>query len=666
MSTQRPIIFLSICLTYSLTFPLPGYTADHPTINTLALGPKIQEDLDFIKEETVLTASQYNQPISKAPSNMYVISAEDIRQSGAVLLPNLLRRVPGIEVMQMTGGEFNVSIRGNNQLRPPRLLLMIDGRSIFFDAQGGVGWTQLPITFPEIKKIEVLKGPASAVYGFNAFDGVINIITKTPQEMPLLTFQTTGGEFGTLHTSGVHAGKVNRLAYRLSAGHTQTGQWRNRDALALRVSQVNGQATYQITPEMKFLLEGGISEKNRDDFASSELFRNDSMTTKSYTRIGLEKENFFLRAYWNQFDVKSSNIPLIPFLVVTDLQGRTQGITLLSNTYDIAAQYTQTFFSNHKAIVGANYRFNTLSGSQVRMAAEEQRFGLFFQDEWQPHETFSATAGIRVDLHDEIHPTYSPRIAVFLFPHPDHTLRISGSVAYRPPTLLDANTVAVTNTVGLGPTITSTFSGTSNLDPEQMTSYEIEYQGWFAQHRLRGRGALFFNQISDLIASNTGGTTSVNNGDADIYGGEVGLEVLATPWLSGFVNYAYQNISQTFAQNQRRGAPNSKINGGIRTKFKNGLSGELLVHYVGPATYPIRPEFATFAGLSLIPASSVPNPRVESYTLVNLRGAYRFWEDKAEIAVSIYNALNDRHREHPQGDIIGSRILGWLTIHLGS
>ena len=91
--------------------------------------------------------------------------------------------------MQTTGTDFNVSVRGNNQLRANKLLVMVDGRSVFNDAQGFFLWKMLPVTLPEIKRIEVLKGPASVVYGFNAFDGVINIITKSPEEMKGTTLQ---------------------------------------------------------------------------------------------------------------------------------------------------------------------------------------------------------------------------------------------------------------------------------------------------------------------------------------------------------------------------------------------------------------------------------------------------------------------------------------------
>jgi iron complex outermembrane receptor protein len=137
----------------------------------------------LIQEETVSTAIRREQPISQAPSNVYVITAEDIRQSGAPDVPTILRRIPGLEVMQVTGADFNVSVRGNNQLFANKMLVLVDGRSVYIDVQGFVFWKGLPVTLPEIKQIEVIKGPVAALYGFNAFDGVVNIITKSPKEM---------------------------------------------------------------------------------------------------------------------------------------------------------------------------------------------------------------------------------------------------------------------------------------------------------------------------------------------------------------------------------------------------------------------------------------------------------------------------------------------------
>lgn len=198
---------------------------------------QIQEEALYLKEETVSIASRYEQPISRSPSDVYVITDEDIRSSGATDIPTLLRQIPGMEVMQMNAVDLNVSVRANNELLANKVLVMIDGRSIYIDQSGQVLWKFLPVALTEIKRIEVLKGPASAVYGFNAFDGVVNIITKSPAELKGTTLQAAGGELGTLLTNAVQAGTMGSFGYRLSAGMSRI---RNGRTEAHRRSTLNG------------------------------------------------------------------------------------------------------------------------------------------------------------------------------------------------------------------------------------------------------------------------------------------------------------------------------------------------------------------------------------------------------------------------------------------
>jgi iron complex outermembrane receptor protein len=220
------------------------------------------------------------------------------------------------------------------------------------------------------------------------------------------------------------------------------------------------------------------------------------------------------------------------------------------------------------------------------------------------------------------------------------------------------------------PSTASVLSGQS-LAPEQIVSYEAEYQGWYLQHRLRARASLFFNHISDLISTKNESpvlATSVNDGGAaDIYGGEMGAELLVSKWLSGYANLSYQEIAQSLTGRVQRAAPRFKWNAGLRSEWENGLNAEVSYHYYGAVTYPMGQSFETFTALGLV---QPPDPRVGSYNLLNLRGGYRFWQQKAaagymreaEAAISVFNALNDKHKEHPLGETIGSRVMGWLTV----
>jgi outer membrane receptor for ferrienterochelin and colicin len=654
--------------------PVTAQTANHQKKLSTPLDHSMPDELQLLKEEeTVSIASRYEQPISQAPSNVYVITDEDIRHSGATDLPTILRRVPGIEVMQVTGADFNVSIRGDNQLNANKLLVMVDGRSIYVDMQGGLSWKNIPVTLPEIKRIEVLKGPASVIYGFNAFDGVVNIITKSPHESKGTTIQFGGGELGTISSAAVHAGIYGKLGYRLSFGHDQNTQWRNRDTSAFQNNKVHIQTDYAVTADSKIRLSGGWADANRHDGPVFNLQTPSTPLTQSFADVTYERPNFYIRGWWTRNDLTADLImhPFLNNLLQEVNQFGERSLAFQTNTYNLETQHSLDLWSNNRLIYGANYRLNTVSGNGVANDSQENRFGLYVQDEWRFTDRIATTAGVRYDLNSFINPTISPRVTLLYTIAPEHTLRATVSIAYRPPTLFERESIAqfvTTLPPPLPSPAPSSLLGSQTLKPEQIVSYDLGYQGWWFRHRLRVRADLFFNHISDLINFVTVGTTRTfsNGGVADIYGGEVGADFLATQWLSGFVNVSYQQIGQTFVGAGRRGGPAWKVNAGLRGEWDNGLSGEATVHYVTTATYPVIETYQILAPFG----ATVPNSRVNGYTLLNLRGAYKFWKQKAsggylrdaEVAVSAFNSLNDTHKEHPLGDTIGSRVMGWLTV----
>ncbi len=680
MKRLRHVMFAAL-LTARLSSPA---AAELPAaIFGESLSVSANNDLELLKEEeTVSIASRYEQPISQAPSNVYVVTDEDIRQSGATDLPTVLRRIPGLEVMQMTGADFNVSARGDNQPFANKMLVMVDGRSIYLDVQGNVFWKSLPITLPEIKRIEVLKGPASAMYGFNAFDGVINIITKSPEEMKGTTLQFGGGEQGTISSAAVQAGTVGKFGYRLSIGRDQTQQWRDGDALAFRSHKFNVQTDYALSSTSKLQLSGGVVESNRYDGQVGEVTSNSIRPSFSYANAVYEHGAFLIRAWWSGYTDHATINPvpqLAGLLSVTDRNGVSTN-PFSGNTYNVDVQHALNLGTTNRLLYGANYRHNSLSSPAIDQFSRENRLGLFLQDEWRATAAITIVAGLRYDLHTQINGTWSPRLAILYQPVEGHTFHLSGSAAYRPPTLFESHQdQRVTTTIPTGLPFPSSISstvpvtGATGLAPEQTSSYEAGYQGWYWKHRLRIRADLFYNHISDLIGSRplAGGASAFVNdpGSADIYGGEAGIEFLASRWLSGFANYAYEEIGQSFSGTVRRGAPRSKVSAGVRTEWENGLSGEVSYYYVGAATYPIAQSFSLLAN---IPTTGVTTPgdRVGSYNLLNLRAGYRFWQQKAaagymrdaEVAVSVFNALNDEHKEHPLGDLIGRRVMGWLTL----
>lgn len=667
----RTTLFITACW---LAGSLPGW-AEIPLIPPHASSEteqKFQEETLYLKEETISVASRHEQPISQAPSNVYVITDEDIRQSGAPDLPTVLRRIPGLEVMQVTGADFNVSTRGNNQLDSNKLLVMVDGRSIYVDVQGSVFWKAIPVTLPEIKRIEVQKGPASVLYGFNAFDGIINIVTKSPDEMKGITAQFGGGAYGTISSAAIYAHNFKKLGFRVSYGHDQNQQWRNGSALAFRDNKFNVQTEYALGSESKISLSGGLVDVNNFDGNVVDAAVQTGAPSLGYAQAGYERPNFFIRAFWNGYDIDGPIIPnplFASFLRFTDRNFHSD-LRLRGHTYNIETQQGIELGASTRLTAGINYRLNTLSMNFIDGFRTEDRLGLYVQGEWKPTQMFQAVGGLRYDLDSFINPTISPRGSLLFTPTPDHTFRTTVAVGYRPPTLFETyqdSLAIISLPAPIPPQPPLNPRGNGSLNPEKIVSYEVEYQGWYFQHRLRTRAALFYNHLSNLITSGTSGIIQAG-GTADIYGGEAGIEFLATKWLNGFGNFAYQEISQTLTGTSQRAGPRFKYNAGLRAQWENGLSGEIAYHWVGAATYPLSSAFSMFSAFGVVP----PDPYVGNYHLLNLRGAYRFWQEaaptgyrrEAEVAVSLFNALNDTHREHPLGDLIGSRVMGWLTVKL--
>jgi len=639
---------------------------------------RLQEESLYLKEETVSIASRYEQPISRAPSDVYVITDEDIRNSGSTDIPTLLRQVPGMEVMQMNAVDFNVSVRGNNQLAANKLLVMVDGRSIYLDQSGTILWKQLPVSLLEIKRIEVLKGPASSVYGFNAFDGVVNIITKSPEDMRGATLQVAGGEIGTLLTNAVHAGTTGNWGYRLSAGHEQSQRWSNRDAPALNGQRIGGMAEYHLSGEGKIRTEVGLTRSNPYNDLVNQTATGENHFSQTYALVSYEQSGLLIRGWWNGlFSQTNSRLfpPLIPLLTLTDRLGRTDANHSL-NTYDAETRYRFSPFETLNLTVGANFRHIIHSSNILSDRVTENRLGLYAQGDWLVLPSLEASAGLRYDLDTFITPTLSPRGALLYHVNADHAFRLSGSVAYRPPTAVEVG-LNMLNTVTIPgfPPIPSSIVGSTNITPEQIVLYELGYQGWWWEHRLRTRVTGFFNHISDLIAFRTVSNVPLNTvrplngGIADIYGGQVGVEALITSWLSGFANYAYQEVGQSSTGFSRRGFPPHKVNAGLRLNW-NPFRGEILYHHVGAASYPLADAFTHLE--RFFPAGTlIPSEDVRSYNLLNLRLGFLLWREQtgdhvreAELAISVFNALHDTHREHPLGDLLGTRVMGWLTVKL--
>src|SRR5687768_10869668 len=135
------------------------------------------------EEQVVVTASRSEQQLVNAPAAVSLVTAQTIQNSPATNIGDLLRTVPGLNVTQTSARDINITTRGATSTLTTSQLALVDGRSVYLDFFGMVMWDLVPTNAQDVRQIEVIRGPASAVWGANAMTGVINVITKTPREL---------------------------------------------------------------------------------------------------------------------------------------------------------------------------------------------------------------------------------------------------------------------------------------------------------------------------------------------------------------------------------------------------------------------------------------------------------------------------------------------------
>jgi len=197
--------------------------------------PQEEQPPVSFEEQVVVTASRSEQQLVNAPATVSLVTGQTLQNSPATNVGDLLRTVPGVNVVQTSARDVNITARGATSTLATSQLTLVDGRSVYLDFFGMVMWDLVPTSPHDIRQIEVIRGPASAVWGANAMTGVVNVITKTPRELAAeggtaLTIgigafnrNVTGMEQDTgslFYVNGSHAEAVNeRWAFKLSAGY---------------------------------------------------------------------------------------------------------------------------------------------------------------------------------------------------------------------------------------------------------------------------------------------------------------------------------------------------------------------------------------------------------------------------------------------------------------
>lgn len=597
------------------------------------------DDFAFFREEArFLTASMRASSERKAPASVRVLTAREIEASGASTLWDALRQVPGVDVVETRAGQGDVSIRGFNQSTSNRLLVLLDGKTVLQEFYGLAAWEEIPVGLREVDRIEIVKGPASALYGANAIHGVINIITKTPEQLNGGLFGFSTGNRNTRLGSAAYGRRAGKFSYKVAADHRTMNGFENAGMLASRAVKAHAFASYDPGPDTSFSLAGGLSRLNdRMAFYSNGLWRpySNGGTLRADFRAGGTKA----RAFWNGNKVK-----------VRDFSSGSDPV-LKYDTYDLDLRQELALPADNTLVVGAGYRRNSIRADLFEPGVYAQHlWALFAENTWEATEKWSLVASARLDHHSLSGYVFSPRGVLMYFPDDRQTFKVSAGTAFRNPTLLE-NYIALNQSGPLSdpslPGFTSvnfSYKGSRSLDPEKMESVEASYEGRFG--RLSARLAVYSYTLRRLV--NTAdpvfdysgfpvlGFSSYwhNTGSARAFGGEAAAELVLNGGWRAFSDYSYFNAGESGRHNDSHNSPMHKVNGGFGRK-SGALDGLLWAHWAGPTWWD-----ANSVG------SSPELRKVGSYLLLNGSIGYKIpGADGVEARFKAFNFLNNRHYE---------------------
>jgi iron complex outermembrane receptor protein len=613
--------------------PSPGQQAVKPP-----------EAILFMEIPTVVSATGVAQPLTEAPAAVSVLSAEDIKNSAALSIPDLLRLVAGLDYTRVSASNVGIAARGLNLpggLARSRMQVLVDGLSVYEDVLGIIYWHEIPIPLDEIERIEVVKSPATSLYGDKAFAGLVNIVTKSPDQLRGTLVRETAGEAGTTITDILHGGGSGPLRYKLSVGYDRTNQFPNppddRTDRQLGRADARGHAYVegQIDETSTLSLTLGFDQFDRKEV--SVPTQTDVQVVSGYmgyAKLNYSRSGLSAQVSYNRFDGEISAHFQVQryFPVVNILQAQ--------------LDYTTKLGASHLVSGGVSYRFLSADSAFFANGGGTENLGRFYvQDQWSLLKNLTLTTGVGVDVHPLAGVSASPRGALVFTPWPDHAFRVSVARAFRDPSFIESFLFEpIKSRPGARPAIL-TLLGNDRLDPEEMRSYEVGYQG-----RLYGRvrvwADFFYNQLDKLIGVVATGPLTVqfaNSGRGDAYGTETGIEARLTSWLTGFANYTY--LQRTGDADTMGLASNHKANVGFAASLPGGFSASATGSYVG------------------VPENS--HTGVNAYFLVNARVANRFTVlgRAGELSLEVTNLFDDTHREVRGGDVIDRRITGTLRLY---
>jgi len=544
--------------------------------------PAVAQTIDYGTLEEMfgepVTASATGKPqrAGEAPVTLEIISQDEIRRTGATNIPDVLQRVVGLDVWRFGAGQAEVAVRGANSTVSPRLLVLLNGRQVYLDHYGYTSWHDLPVTLAEIRQIEVVKGPNTALFGFNAVGGIVNIITYDPLKDSVSNVTVRGGTQDFREVSATANVKLGpKIGLQLSASGyngddfdkgfsaAELAQGRNVDQQR-RMGRAN--ARVQVTPDSQLDVELTASEYEQSLFnigysflaASQELWSGKASYAVN-TGLGLIEATI----YQNNAEFTYNGVATINNGIVSPALVAENKVTVarIQDLFKLGAQ--------HSVRIAAEYRRNELeqpSGPDFTVGYDVYSASAMW--DWAVADGLSLVNAVRLDHlrlerngmttaaspygnddYDRTSSEFSFNSGLVWAVTGVDTVRLSAARGVQVPSLFQYG-----QNLNFGMSLRV---GNPDIDPTIVTNYELAWDHGLSGIDGKLRTAVFHQTNRDMMAA---ARTSVNRavtppaivqvpvnlGDTTISGLELSLEGrigAAWSWKAG---YAYQTVDDDF------------------------------------------------------------------------------------------------------------------------
>ncbi len=481
MATQnRRCVFIFLTAISGLLYSHIAFT--HEASETLA-----DLTLAQLSEIEIISASKQVGSVLDSPASVYVISRENIRRSGANSIPEALRLAPGIEVARVGSHQWAISIRGFNNSIANKLLVLIDGRSVYSPLYAGVFWDVQDTLLEDVERIEVVSGPGGTLWGANAVNGVINIITRSATETQGGFAEIGGGNeeriYGGFRYGGHPAEDLAMRVYVKSFERDGTVTISGQDAGDdWRMAQGGFRLDWSPSSDDQLTLQGDIYSGREDDLFDSDFalgslpgdsFRDETQVSGGNLigRWGRQKNNGDQWRWQIYYDHTQREIPA--------------SISERRNTMDVEFQYNYAPFRDHNLIWGVGFRLtedhidNSLSTAFVPGSRSDQTLSAFFQDEvtLKDKELF-LTVGSKFEDNEYSGFEIQPNLRLTWLIDDEQTAWAAVSRAVRIPSRFDTDLrlIRAVSAQGSESPVYASYLGNPNFQSEELVAHEAGYR----------------------------------------------------------------------------------------------------------------------------------------------------------------------------------------------